>query len=139
MVLVVKNQPTYLHLKQVDIKRRRFNPWVKKIPWRKERHPTPVFLLGKFHGQRSLVGYSPWDHEESDTTKHTQHTHIPFQPTGGYSCPKSCNTTIHDNSIIAYFLKSKAVQYVFLNLRYEVLAVLGSCCCTGFSLTSARG
>ena len=30
---------------------------------------TPVFLPGEFHGQRSLVGYSPWDHKESDTTK----------------------------------------------------------------------
>ena len=30
--------------------------------------PTPVLLPGKFHGQRSLVGYSPWDHKESDTT-----------------------------------------------------------------------
>jgi len=36
-------------------------PWVRKIPWRRERLlPTPVFLSGEFHGQRSLVGYSPW-------------------------------------------------------------------------------
>ena len=34
--------------------------WVGKIPWRRKRQPTPVFLPGKFHGQRSLVGYSPW-------------------------------------------------------------------------------
>ena len=44
----------------------RVNPWVRKIPWRRERLPTPVFLPGKSHGQRSLVGYSPcglrvWD------------------------------------------------------------------------------
>ena len=37
-----------------------FNPWVWKIPWRREWLPTPVCLLGEFHGQRSLVGYSPW-------------------------------------------------------------------------------
>ena len=36
-----------------------------------EDPPTPVFLPGKFHGQRSLVGYSPWGHKESDMTKHT--------------------------------------------------------------------
>ena len=36
--------------------------------------PTPVFLSGKFHGQRSLAGYSPWDHKESDMTE-TTHTH----------------------------------------------------------------
>ena len=35
------------------------DPWVKKIPWRREWLPTPVFLPGELHGQRSLVGYSP--------------------------------------------------------------------------------
>ena len=39
-------------------KRREFNPWVWKIPWRRARQPTPVFLPGEAHGQRSLVGYS---------------------------------------------------------------------------------
>ena len=49
-----------------------FDPWVRKIPWRREWQPTPVFLSGKFHGQRSLVGYSPWGYKELDTTEHTQ-------------------------------------------------------------------
>ena len=40
-----------------------FNPWVGKIPWRREWLPTPVFLPGEFHGQRSQAGYSPWDHK----------------------------------------------------------------------------
>ena len=40
-----------------------------KIPWRRKWHPTPVFLLGKSHGWRSLVGYSPWGRKESDTTE----------------------------------------------------------------------
>ena len=43
--------------------------WVRKIPWRRKRQPTPVFLPGKSHEQRSLVGYSPWGHQESDTTE----------------------------------------------------------------------
>ena len=38
-----------------------FIPWVGKIPWRRAWQPTPVFLPGGSHGQRSLVGYSPWD------------------------------------------------------------------------------
>ena len=38
----------------------RFDPWVRKIPWRRKWQPTPVFLPGQFHGQRSLVGCSPW-------------------------------------------------------------------------------
>ena len=48
-------------------KRGRFNPWIGKIPWSRNSQPTPVFWPGKFHGQRSLVGYSPWGHNESDT------------------------------------------------------------------------
>ena len=40
-----------------------FNPLVAKIPWRRKWQPTPVFLPGKFHGQRSLVGYSSWGHK----------------------------------------------------------------------------
>ena len=34
-----------------------FNPWIRKIPWRRKWQPTPVFLPRKFHGQRSLAGY----------------------------------------------------------------------------------
>ena len=52
-------------------------PWVGKTPWRRERHPTPVFLSEKSHGQRSLVGYSPWGQKESDTTEATGHAQIP--------------------------------------------------------------
>ena len=37
-----------------------FEPWVRKIPWRREWQPTPVFLLGKCHGQKNLVGCRPW-------------------------------------------------------------------------------
>ena len=43
-----------------------FDPWIRKIPWRREWQPTLVLLLGEFHGQRSLVGYSPWDSKELD-------------------------------------------------------------------------
>ena len=46
-----------------------FNPWVRKIPWRREWKPIPEFLPGEFHGQKSLVGYSPWGHKESDMTE----------------------------------------------------------------------
>ena len=42
---------------------------VGKIPWRRKWQPTPVLLPGKSHGQRSLVGYSPWGRQESDTTE----------------------------------------------------------------------
>ena len=42
---------------------------VGKIPWRRKWQPTPVFLPGEFHGQRSLAGYSPWGRKESDMTE----------------------------------------------------------------------
>ena len=61
MAQKVKNLPQY--------RRPGFDLWVRKIPWRREWQTTPVFLPGEFHGQRSLAGYSPWNHEDSDTTE----------------------------------------------------------------------
>ena len=43
--------------------------WMGKIPWRKECLTTPVFLPGESHGQKRLVGYSPWGHKKSDMTE----------------------------------------------------------------------
>ena len=45
------------------------HPWVRKIPWRRAWQPTPLFLRGESHGQRSLVGYSPWGHKVPNTTE----------------------------------------------------------------------
>ena len=47
-----------------------FSPWIRKIPWSRKWQPTPVLLPEKFHGQRSLVGYSSWGGKESDMTQH---------------------------------------------------------------------
>ena len=52
-----------------------FNTWVGKIPWRRKWQPTPKPLPGKFHGQRSLEGYSPW------SCKRTGHDLMTKQPT----------------------------------------------------------
>ena len=48
-----------------------FDPWVGKIPWRRKWKPTPVFLPGESHGQRGMVGYSPWGRKELDMTEET--------------------------------------------------------------------
>ena len=53
----VKNLPA----NTCQFRRHGFEPWVVKIPWRRKWQPTPVFLPGKAHGQRSLADYSPWD------------------------------------------------------------------------------
>ena len=44
------------------------DPWIEKIPWRREWQPIPVFLPGNFHKQRNLVGYSPGGHTASEMT-----------------------------------------------------------------------
>ena len=56
-------------VKNLQCRSPRFDPWVGKIIWRKEWQPIPVFLPGEFHGQRSLMGHSPWGRKELDTTE----------------------------------------------------------------------
>ena len=59
-----------------------FDPWVGKIPWRRKWEPTPIFLPGKTHRQRSLEGYSPWGRQRVGhnlanlATKQQQHTQV---------------------------------------------------------------
>ena len=50
-------------------KKRGFDPWGRKSPWRKKMQPTPVFWSGESHGQRSLEGYSLWGHKQLETTE----------------------------------------------------------------------
>ena len=79
-------------------KRCRFNPWVRKIPWSRKWQSIPVFLPGKFHGQRSLVCYSPWvTKSQTQLSKsactHTRtytHTHSPSSIVGLW---------VYDNSL----------------------------------------
>ena len=51
-------------------------PGFGKIPWRRKWKPTPVFLPGESHGQRCLVGYSPWGHKESDMTEQLTQSYL---------------------------------------------------------------
>ena len=62
---MVKNTPA----NSGDIMKLRFDPWVGKSPGRRKWHPTPVFLPGKSHGQRSLAAYSPPGFKGSDMTQ----------------------------------------------------------------------
>ena len=60
-----------------------FDPWMGKIPWRREWERTPVFLPREFHGQRSLESYSPWGRKRLDMTEQLNtfvfHFHIKCQ------------------------------------------------------------
>ena len=60
---------TQVPLLGLQFRRHSFDPWVRKIPWRREWLLSPVFLPGEIHGQRRLVGYSPWGHKELDMTE----------------------------------------------------------------------
>ena len=78
-------------------KRHRFDPWVRRIPWRRKWQPIPVFLPGKFHGQRSLAGCSPrvakvgqdWAHK--DTDRHTAVSTYAPQDTQSVSETPQCS------------------------------------------------
>ena len=65
----VKSLPTTQGMQEMWV-----DPWVRKMAWRKEWQPTPVFLPEESHGQRSLVGYSPLCHIESDMAERLKHT-----------------------------------------------------------------
>ena len=85
-IVTSSERPWWLSWQRTRLQRGRpgFDPCVGKIPWRREQPPTPVFLPGEAHEQRSLAGYSPWGHTESDTTEAAEHacvhmfSHYPF-------------------------------------------------------------
>ena len=67
MALAVKNPP----VNAGDRRETGFHPWVGRSLWRRKGQPTPVFLPGEFHRQKSLAGYSPWGRKELDKTEVT--------------------------------------------------------------------
>ena len=83
-------------------KRCRIDPWIGKIPWSRKWQAAPVFFSGKSHGQRSLVGYSPWGCKESDTTEqlsmhiHCQNNLSPLDGKGSWSCVWEENMILHN-------------------------------------------
>ena len=74
--------PAWLSCWRIRLQCRRpgFDPCVGKIPWRRKWQPTPVFLPGESHRQRSLAGYSPWGCKESEMTEWLHHHHYPVTP-----------------------------------------------------------
>ena len=72
MVLAMKNSPANAG----NVRDAVFDPWVRKISWRRKWQPTPVFLPRESHGQSSLAGCSPWGYTELAMTEVTEHSTI---------------------------------------------------------------
>ena len=93
-------------------KRCGFDSWVRKIPWKEKWPPAPVFLSGKFHGQTSLLSYSPCGPKESDTTKHA-HAPSGHQLLGYIMCIKALcilpqsSQLREENIMIPFFIESE--------------------------------
>ena len=87
--------------------RPRFDPWVRKIPWRRKWQATLVFLCGESHGQKSLAGYSPRGRKESDMT---ERLHFTFT-----LCNNKRTNSLRKLRILnVYVPNSKASNYVSL-------------------------
>ena len=76
-IVFIHGLPQWLSRQRVRLqcrsyRRRGFDLWVRKIPWRRKWLPTAVFLPGKFQGQRSRAGYSPWGGKETDAAEHAR-------------------------------------------------------------------
>ena len=97
----------------LQCKRREFNPWIRKIPSSRKLPPTPVFLPGKFHGQRSLVGYSPWGLKEPDKTEHTC---MQMREEG--------RKLTHNNSFISSIIYSEMISLRYWKQIYKHICIL---------------
>ena len=84
-----------------------FNPWVRKIPWKRKWQPTTVSLPGKSQGWRSLSGCSPWGPKESDMTEQLLFHHPSFFVLSSYSLANLAYFLANLAYFLAYLLSSK--------------------------------
>ena len=86
--------------------------------WRRKWQPTPVFLPGKSHGRRSLVGYSPWGGKESDTTEQL-HFHLLFS-----LFRHTKNLFIIVGILFSLQVRDLSIAYMLVTLTYLYIGVL---------------
>ena len=104
----------------------RFDPWVRKIPWRRKWQPTSVLFPGKYHRRRILVGYSPWGCKESDMT---EWLHFLSLFSLGHTLPLPTNITkfflneIILSWVISHFAHSKIFPYRGTSLVVQWLRI----------------
>ena len=92
----------------------RFNPWVRKIPWRRKWQPTPVFLPGEIHGQRSLEDYSPRGRKESHMTDR-----LHFILPGVYRNQVCGLTELIKSGKSGAVVSLSILFYLFLSLKFQ--------------------
>ena len=98
-------------LQSMRFKSCRFNPWVRKIPWRRKWQSTLVFVPGKSHGPRSLVGYRPWGRKELDTTSLSLFKHIVKWHHWLLLCYDVCTIIFPGSSIIFMLWDGNPLQH----------------------------
>ena len=100
-----------------------FNPWVRKVPWRRPWHPTPVYLLGESCGQRSLVGYRLSGGKQLGTTEVDERAHTCIASLILPMCSISCWEEIVETWLYLYFClflctSLSVITSCFLKLYY---------------------
>ena len=98
------------------------NSCVEKIPWRRKWQPTPVFWLGKFHGQRNLVGHRPWGHKKSDIIEHMWELVIGL-PTFNFYLVKTFKQLLPAVSIISSKEHSKIKEKIFTFNKLNIINI----------------
>ena len=107
-------EPTYQHRRHI------FNPWVRKIPQRRKWQPTPVFLPGKYHGQRSLAGLqSMGSQKESETIERLNNNNIIKVTCDG----RYARDALHVPYIHYFILKCGWCSYFFLQISLLKLKI----------------
>ena len=104
-------------------KRGRFNPSVRMMPWKRAQKPTPILLVGESYGERSLVGYSPQGHKDSERTDVTEHRRMRSNIT---NTPDSFSFPRHRLRASHYPRSSDSFQMrmVLRKIRIQVLSML---------------
>ena len=121
-----------------------FDLWVRKIPWRRKWQPTPVFLPGKSHGQKSLAGYSPWDHKGltwlTNTTPPPRCTERRGVPAGDPGAAAGLVFLPSPGTWCSVELKQAAsCQHVYLSHLLQVLSIFSGNTLRGHLLDSLVG
>ena len=123
-----KGLPWWLSGKEYPYRwrRHRFDPWIGKIPWRRKCQPTPIFLPGEFHGQRSLAGYSPWGYKESDMTEWLPLS-LFFKPLSLwlFGTAVRANMCNHNENTVPNF-KNTIINYCLTIFNWPMLPILNS-------------